>query len=231
MQLEPEPAELRELRRRLRKWGRQNFQPFPWRSPPTPFLGLVSEVLLQRTRARNVVPVYEEFVRRYPTAEALKKARIEEVEEVIRPLGLLWRASLLKDMAEKIAARSTIPSTLEGLMELPGVGPYVAAAFLSFHGKGRGVLVDSNVVRWLARLTGMPHGPETRRKRWLLDLADRVTPHAGVKEFNFAILDFTMTVCAPRKPRCGECPLGSRFCLYGRTALEGGIPPQLREGR
>lgn len=212
---ELDEAAIRTIRRRLLSWGRRNYRPFPWRSAPAGYLGLIAEIMLQRTRASNVVPVYERFAERYPTPIDLALAGQKELEEVIRPLGLLWRAPLMKALGEALAQTGRVPRTLDGLTALPGVGPYAAAAYLSFHVGGRGVLIDSNVVRWLARLTGRPFDPETRRKRWLRDLAERMTPARNVRDFNYAVLDFTMTVCTPGVPRCAVCPLNTGICETG----------------
>ena len=214
---EPDEEGVREIRRRLTLWGRANYRAFPWRTPSSPFFGLVAEVMLQRTRAQNVVPVYERFAARYPTPQDLADADPDELLALWRPLGLLWRVPLVQALGARLADEERIPDTLEGLLGLPGVGPYAAAAYHSFHGDGRAVLIDSNVVRWLARLTGRPFDAETRRKRWVRDLIERVTPASGVREFNFALLDFTMTVCMPGRPRCEVCPLGPSLCEFGRA--------------
>lgn len=217
--VEPGDEAVREVRRRLVRWGRANYRAFPWRAPSSPFFGLVAEIMLQRTRAQNVVPVYERFIERYPTPRDLACADLGELVTLWRPLGLLWRVPLVQALGARLAAEGRIPDTLDGLLDLPGVGPYAAAAYHSFHGGGRGVLIDSNVVRWLARLTGRSFDAETRRKRWVRDLIERVTPPGGVREFNFALLDFTMTICVPGRPRCEVCPLSPSLCEYGRARL------------
>lgn len=217
--VDPDDGTVREIRRRIVRWGKENYRDFPWRSPADPFFGLIAEVMLQRTQAQNVVPVYERFVARYPTALDLAGADAEELKALWWPLGLLWRVPLVRALGVRLAADGRIPDTLDGLLKLPGVGPYAAAAYHSFHGRGRGVLIDSNVVRWLARLTGRPFDAETRRRRWVRDLAERVTPRRSVRAFNFALLDFTMTICIPARPRCEVCPLGPALCVYGRTQI------------
>ena len=171
--------------------------------------------MLQRTRAENVVPVFWKFAQAYPDAASVAGADAAEVALIMRPLGLLWRVPLMIQMAAALEERGTIPDTLEELVKLPGVGPYVAAAFMSFHAEGRGVLIDSNIVRWLARITCRPFDAETRRKRWVRELADRVTPAGSTRAFNYAALDFTMTVCVPGIPRCEVCPLGAELCAFG----------------
>lgn len=213
------PAAITAIRRRVRKWGRENYRPFPWREPKRLWHALIAEVLLQRTRARNVVPVYEAFIARFPEAQDLKSATLEEIETLIYPLGLHWRAPLLKQLCDYLAnTDGKVPTTREELLQLPAVGPYVAAAMLSFHCGRRGVLIDANIVRWLCRLVGRSMDEETRRKRWLIELADAITPRRKVHEFNYAALDFTMEICA-KVPKCEQCPIGSKLCLHGRKVL------------
>ncbi len=212
-------GEIQKIQQLILEWGRENYQEFPWRSTDAPFHGLIAEILLQRTRAENVVPVYREFVERFPTPDKLAAATVKEIEEVIHPLGLHWRAPLLSELGEVLANRDTFPDTVEGLKELPGVGPYTANAWVSFHGDERGVLVDANVVRLICRLVGRDWDGETRRKKWLREMADLLTPDEKVGDFNYALLDFTMTVCTPGSPHCDRCPLGAEVCQYRREVL------------
>ena len=99
--------------------------------------------------------------------------------------------------------------------QLPGVGGYVAAATAALHGGNRAAIVDSNIVRLLCRLTGNTYGGETRRKRWLLDLADQLTPEVEFRAYGYAAIDLSMTVCRPRQPSCPDCPLVD-LCVTGR---------------
>ncbi len=207
-------------RRRLRAWGRKNYRDFPWRKPDRMWHALVAEVFLQRTRARNVLPVYISFVTRFPTTDALQGISEEEVGRIMYPLGLRWRAPLLKKLLDHlITTGGYVPDTYEKLLELPGVGPYVAAAMVSFHHGKRSIIIDANVVRWLCRMVDRPMDGETRRDRWLIELAEAITPARKVGQFNYALLDFTMEICAT-KPQCDRCPLGARLCAYGRHVME-----------
>lgn len=175
--------------------------------------------MLQRTKANNVVPVYEAFFEHFSSPEKLAQASEEEIEQVIYPLGLRWRAPLLKKLgAQLVQMQGELPRDLEGLLELHGVGLYVAAAWLSFHGGRRSVIIDANVVRWICRLVDRPMDGETRRKRWLIELAAKLTPENNWKEYNYAILDFSMEICT-KKPQCPQCPLGPAICLYGRKQI------------
>jgi A/G-specific adenine glycosylase len=202
------------VRRKIIRWGKEHYRAYPWREPARPWHGLVAEILLQRTKADTVVPVYRAFLRRFRTTSALANASLAEIQAIIYPLGLRWRAPLLKELGRELAARKDLPpANLESLKSLPGVGPYAAAAWLGFHGGQRAVIVDANVVRLLCRLVGTAMDGETRRKKWLIELADRLTPQSDWKEYNYAVLDFTMQVCT-RKPACRTCPL-KEHCRYG----------------
>lgn len=206
----------------------ENYRNFEWRTPRHIWHALIGEVFLQRTRAQNVVPVYLTFIARFPEAEDLKTATLEEIEELIYPLGLKWRAPLLFRLCEELARTGgRVPTDAAALMALPGVGPYVAAAMLSFHTGKRGVIIDANVVRWLCRMVYRPMNGETRRDRWLIDLAESVTPARDVGSFNYALLDFTMEICT-KTPKCERCPLLD-LCAYGQQRKNIPDPaPQLK---
>lgn len=103
---------------------------------------------------------------------------------------------------------------MEELTKLTGVGAYTAAAWLSLHRGKRAVIIDANVCRWLSRMTGLPYNRDPRGLRWVQDLAERLTPRRAFRDFNYAVLDFTMTVCTPRNPACATCPLVSD-CRHG----------------
>lgn len=157
------------------------------------------------------MPVYEEFVRRYPTSPDLAAASLADVQKLVHSLGLRWRAKHILKFGRAIAARDgVVPDDPYELLALPGVGPYAAAAYGSFHGGTRGVIVDSNVVRLYGRLFGLATDGETRRDREFRALADRITPRRAHHDFNYALLDFTRTICRP-KPRCAVCQL-RRLC-------------------
>ena len=203
------PGYVQKIRRVLIRWGKKNYRPFPWRTPAEPWEGLIAEILLQRTKADSVVPVYHNFIARFSTPEKLSRASVTSIEKVIYPLGLRWRAPLLKALGKELAHRNgEIPLDLDQLRTLPGVGTYVAAAWLGFHGGRRAFIVDANVVRLFCRLVAAPADGETRRKKWLISLADQLTPQKTWKVYNYAILDFTMQICR-KKPACSLCPLNT----------------------
>ncbi len=229
---------IERTRRRLLRWGRANFQDYAWRHETDPWLTLVAEFFLQRTRARQVEPVFRAFQARYPTADALACAGLGAAYDVMARLGLIWRAPQLYALAVAVANRGgTPPESSDELQALTGVGAYTSAAWLSLHRGKRGVIVDSNVARLLSRLTGRPYPPDPRHVRWVRDLADRLTPRRAFQAYNHAVLDLAMTVCTVRAPRCPGCPLRPD-CVHGhaargeasgsRDALAGGKPVSMR---
>jgi A/G-specific adenine glycosylase len=182
-------------------------------------------VLLQRTRATSVASVYQQFVFAFATPSELARAPLQQIEKLLYPLGLRWRAPLIKKLGQALDARGgNPPDSLPELITLPGVGPYAAAAYLGFHTRERAVIIDANVVRLLCRLIGYEYDGETRRKQWLLDFADKMTPHQNVKRYNYGILDFTMQICTTR-PKCEQCPVGPTLCTHGQRVLNRSEPP------
>jgi A/G-specific adenine glycosylase len=128
-------------------------------------------------------------------------------------LGLHWRVRLIRKLAQELATGG-IPEDMEKLLDLPGIGPYGAAAFLSFHMGKRHAIIDSNVVRLYGRLFGIPRHAETRRNKQFIAFADQMTPRLLFREYNYALLDFTREICRV-KPKCWVCPLTKDCAFYG----------------
>ena len=202
----------RAVTRSVLKWGRTNFQDYPWRHESNHWLALIAEIMLSRTRAASVLPVWLEFRKRYPTPGDLIVDDDSNLDELLVPLGLRWRVDLIRKLAGELSD-APVPFRISELEKLPAVGPYVAAAHSSFHRNRRGVIVDSNVVRWICRLTGVEPGPDTRRDRWMVEMADELTPKTVFRDYNYAVLDLSMTICVTR-PKCNACPV-LKFCDYG----------------
>ncbi|MGH2562836.1 MAG: hypothetical protein ACRDJH_27565 [Thermomicrobiales bacterium] len=209
---------IRRVRRRLRSWGRRHYRDYTWRSESDPWLTLVAEFLLQRTRSSQVEPIFRDFRTRYPAAADLVRAGPDAAQAVTAGLGIHWRGPLLYRLAIAVVENGGIPpESLHKLGQITGVGPYTTAAWLSLHRGQRAVIVDSNVFRWLGRMTGRPYQRDPRHIHWVNELADQLTPQRAFREYNYAVLDFTMSICTPREPHCPECPL-RRDCEFGRRS-------------
>jgi A/G-specific adenine glycosylase len=170
----------------LLSWYRSERRDLPWRRTRDPYAILVSEVMLRQTQVARVIPRYEAWLRRWPTVQALAGAPLGEVLREWVGLGYNRRAVRLWEAA-RVVARHGWPARLE---ELPGVGPYTAAAVGSFAFDRQEVAVDTNVRRLFARLG-----------RAL------VPPPGRAAEFNQATMELGATVCTARAPRCEACPL------------------------
>lgn len=213
----PSDEWVEDVRDAVLNWGATHSQSYPWRARGLPvWQGLIAEFLLLRTRADQAASVFESIQRQYPDARSLGDAPENHLSELIASLGLRWRRPLFVQLARAIAeCDGEVSTTVDELRELPGVGPYVAAATAALYAGNRAAIVDANIVRLLCRLMGQEYDGETRRKRWLLDLADRLTPEVEFRAYGHAALDLSMQVCRPRQPACAECPLVD-LCVTGR---------------
>jgi DNA (cytosine-5)-methyltransferase 1 len=199
-----------KLRIILKQWHRANKRSFPWRTNRTPYKIMVAEKMLQQTRATPaVVEVYRTFLRRYPDVHSLASANIQELLEVLHPLGLSYRAQELISAARVIVHKhqGEVPSTLESLKSLPGIGDYAARAIQCFGFDLPSPIVDANIGRFLVRIYGGRSSANPARSRALLALATMLLPGSGVANFNFALLDFCAKVCKATNPNCSSCPL------------------------
>ncbi|HET6947262.1 MAG TPA: A/G-specific adenine glycosylase [bacterium] len=203
--------------RHLLRWYARNHRTLPWRRTRDPYRILVSEVMLQQTQVNRVIPKYREFLRRYPSLEALAGAPVREVRETWYPLGYNIRPVRLRKVARTVVRHhgGRLPDTREALLRLPGVGPYTAGAVLTFaHGKPSPIL-DTNVRRVLRRVF---YGNRATPDRVLWALAAALLPPGDGYNFNQALMDFGATVCTARTPRCPSCPMRALCLTYPALA-------------
>lgn len=217
MKLNPRNAS--RFRRLLLSWARSNLREYPWRRERDRFRLLLSEMMLRRTRADQVVPVYERMAKHYPTAEELAAAPTGELREVLYPLGLEWRADNIVSMVREVVERygGEVPVTKEELMSLPGVGDYVASAVTCFSSDEPTPIIDTNVVRVIGRIFGLRLDGEARRRKEMRDAAGMCLDRHQPRLYNYALLDFAALICTSSIPHCTECPFGRRgLCEYAR---------------
>jgi A/G-specific adenine glycosylase len=197
-----------------------NFRRLPWRAAPgepapEPYRVWLSEVMLQQTTVAAVRPRFERFVARWPTVQALAAASDEEVLSEWAGLGYYARARNLIACAREVAGRGGFPKTAAELRGLPGVGAYTSAAIAAIAFGARAPAVDTNVQRVIARLHGLREPARDEIERLLMSML----PESGSGDFTQAMMDLGATICRPKAPLCGECPL-RRHC----TALRSGDP-------
>ena len=204
----------RSFARRLLEWYAAYGRDLPWRHTRDPYAILVCEILSHQTQLARVVPVYTEILRRYPTVWAVADAPLDAIKEITDPLGYKVRGRWLHAAAVTVRdAGGRFPTTLEGLRQLPGVGPYTAGAMMSFAYQADVALVDTNVRRVLSRHFIGSAGTLTTSKVWAL--ATDLIPRGRGHLLNQALMDMGAMVCRARRPACVRCPI-RRSCRYRR---------------
>lgn len=187
--------------KRLIAWQRRHGRhDLPWQGTRDPYRIWLSEVMLQQTQVSAVVPYYERFLQRFPTVAALAAAREEDVLRLWSGLGYYARGRNLHQAARIIVAQG-FPSTAEAIAELPGIGRSTAAAIAAFAFGARAAILDGNVKRVLSRAFAL----EDEKQLW--PLAEHLLPPRDIETYTQALMDLGATLCARKKPRCGECPV------------------------
>jgi A/G-specific adenine glycosylase len=211
----------------LLRWYARERRDLPWRRKSDPYRVLVSEIMLQQTTVETAIPYFERFISAFPSVSALGRAREEEILAIWSGLGYYRRARALLAAARIIVEKhaGVVPDDLAALRALPGVGPYTASAVLAMAYGRREVALDGNLRRVLARLVAFEGDPRSREGEALLMAAGRrLVAAADPSALNQALMDLGATICTPRSPRCGECPM-SRRCDAKRLGLQEAIPP------
>ena len=179
----------------------------PWRGDHDPYHIWLSEIMLQQTQIETVKPYYERFLNAYPTVEALAAAPLDDVLKRWEGLGYYSRARNLHRAAEQITTNG-FPQTVEGLLELSGVGRYTAGAIASIAFGMRAPVLDGNVIRVFSRLLDLADDvtqSSTQAKLW--QIAEDWLPPDRVGDYNQALMDLGRLICKPRSPLCAQCPI------------------------
>ncbi len=227
------------LRTRLLRWYDQEKRELPWRTTRDPYHVLVSELMLQQTRVDVVLPYFERWIVRWPTVGDLAQADEDEVLAAWSGLGYYRRARSLLAVAQAVVADhgGQIPADPAALRELPGIGPYTAAAIASIAFDVPVAVVDGNVERVLCRLLADTRDPSAARRRTVEEAArrlmtgmsdddpDAVPPPDGLRpaDWNQALMELGALVCVPREPKCPLCAW-QRSCIGFRSGLAAELP-------
>jgi A/G-specific adenine glycosylase len=220
-----------EIQSRLLAWAEKHLRELPWRREQDPYRIWVSEIMLQQTRVETVIPYYVEWMARFPTVEALAQAELGEALKSWEGLGYYARCRNLHRAAQVIVDRhgGRLPDNRTDLIALPGIGPYTVGAILSLAFGQDAAVLDGNVRRVFSRLFVIDDDPrEAKNRDALWALAERLVPPGMAGRFNEALMDLGATVCTPKRPRCGWCPLGEVCQAYALGDPEGYPPPVRR---
>ena len=204
-------AWLRRFRSALRRWHTHNGRDLPWRNCRDPYKVWISEIMLQQTTVVAVKPYFERFLKRFPNVAKLAAAHEEDVLKLWEGLGYYSRARNLRKAAQVIVENGgEFPTSIEALLQLPGIGRYTAGAIVSFAFDRPAPILEANTLRLYCRLLGFRADPRsTSGLRTLWSFAEKLVAEKSPGEFNQALMDLGATVCTPNDPRCDECPVAS----------------------
>jgi A/G-specific adenine glycosylase len=222
-------------------WLRRGRRDLPWRRLAVdgaggalrdPYSVWVSEIMLQQTTVKAVVPYFERFLAAFPTIDALARARPERVLAAWSGLGYYRRARHLHAAARLVTSRHAglLPRDREALLDLPGIGRYTAGAILSIAWGDPEPLVDGNVARVLCRLLGERRDPALKgvSERLWRTAGDIVRASGSPGDLNEALMELGATVCTPVSPACGACPIRGGCRARARGSQDRIPPPRVR---
>lgn len=217
-----------DLSSSLRAWYQRSARDLPWRRTSDPYAVWLSEIILQQTRVAQGLPYFEAFMQRFPTVNDLAHADENDVMKMWEGLGYYSRARNLHKGATYIDQHG-FPESYKDWLNVPGVGPYTAAAVSSFVLGEEKAVVDGNVNRVIARLTGFD-GPvnATEGVRFIQSKAEELIYGQPPAEHNQAIMELGALVCTPKSPSCNVCPWKD-FCKAHELGIEERLPVKTRK--
>jgi A/G-specific adenine glycosylase len=204
------------------RWHKNNGREYPWRKTKNPFRILISEMMLQKTDTKKVFSIYPRFVKKYCTPEKLAISNLLTLRKEIHLLGINDRARRLKITSKTLLRlhKGKVPSDRKQLLNLLGVGDYIANAVLCFAYNKDVPLLDSNVIRVIKRVFSLESKKErarTDKKLW--EFAGSLVPKRKAVEYNRGILDFAASICRARNPKCSACPINAICNDYSSSVL------------
>lgn len=212
-----------DLRRSLLHWYSQQGRDLPWRQTRDPYAIWISEIMLQQTQVKTVIPYYQRWLAAFPTVQDLANAEQQQVLKLWQGLGYYARARNLHRAAQEIVQTHVgkFPTELADVLKLPGIGRTTAGGILSAAFNQPVAILDGNVKRVLARITALTV-PPNRAIALLWQLSETLLDPEQPRDFNQALMDLGATVCTPRQPNCDLCPWRSSCQAYNQ-----GIQSQL----
>lgn len=216
-----------DFNRRLLRWYDRMRRDLPWRAgpnhTPTSYEILVSELMLQQTQVATVIPYFHRFLARFPTIAELAAADEQEVLRYWQGLGYYSRARNLLMAARQVMEkhRGEMPSEVEELLTLPGIGRYTAGAVSSIAFNRRAPILDGNVSRVLCRLEKIETDPRQGSTQSLLwQRAEDLLPRKRTGDFNSALMELGALICTPRSPQCLLCPVREHCAAFAAGVVE-----------
>src|SRR5579863_1100615 len=214
---QPAPELAAQVHTDLLQWYTAHRRDLPWRSSGDPYAILVSEIMLQQTQVERVLPKYHQFLAAFPTLADLAAAPTAAVITVWAPLGYNSRAVRLQSIARQVIAQYNghIPSSIDELLRLKGIGRYTAGAIACFAYHQQVATVDTNIYRVLHRIfLGLEHPEPLLSADQMFTFAEQVLPPDEAYDWNQALMDLGATICASANPQCARCPLQTQCLAY-----------------
>jgi A/G-specific adenine glycosylase len=223
----------RSIAKNLLAWFPVHARDLPWRRSRDPYAVWISEVMLQQTQVKTVVPYWQRWMKHLPTVQALARVTEADLFKLWEGLGYYSRARNLQCAAALIVEKhdGRFPERFDSVLALPGVGRYTAGAICSIAFNQPHPVLDGNVVRVLTRLFGISANPKKRRtneRLWklaqdLVEAAHRSDSASGCSHLNQSLMELGATICSPKNPRCGGCPV-QKHCAALKTNRVHRIP-------
>ncbi|NJL98746.1 MAG: A/G-specific adenine glycosylase [Synechococcaceae cyanobacterium SM2_3_2] len=209
------------MRQTLRAWYQNWGRVLPWRQTRDPYAIWVSEIMLQQTQVKTVLPYYQRWLESLPTLADLAQADRDQVLKLWEGLGYYRRAHNLHRAAQQIVEQhqGSFPAQFEQVMALPGIGRTTAGGILSAAFDQRCPILDGNVKRVLARLGALPV-PPAKALPQLWQLSETLLDPDYPRDFNQALMDLGATLCQRRDPDCDNCPWQTHCCAYNQGRVE-----------
>lgn len=215
---------LAQLRQSLLTWYRQQGRDLPWRRNCDPYAIWISEIMLQQTQVKTVIPYYDRWLTHLPTIPALAAADQQQVLKLWQGLGYYARARNLHKAAQELVANHSgqFPQDFKTVITLPGIGRTTAGGILSAAFNQPVAILDGNVKRVLARLIAL-QVPPAKAIAPLWALSEHILDPDHPRDFNQALMDLGATVCLPRQPQCDRCPWNAH-CQANLLGLQTQLP-------
>ena len=222
----PSKSDIKQIQASLLKWFKASQRDLPWRKTYDPYQVWISEIMLQQTQVKTVLPYFDRWMKTLPSITHVAQAPEDQILKLWEGLGYYSRARNLQKAAKLIVEKheGVFPSSYDAILALPGVGCYTAGAISSIAFNQNEPLVDGNVIRVLSRLflyTENTRLPKAVQQMW--EWAEAVLPAGQARYFNQAMMELGALICSPKSPQCAVCPLQA-VCKAKKKGIADQIP-------
>jgi A/G-specific adenine glycosylase len=224
---------VRRIAKKLTRWYEKNARDLPWRQTHDPYAVWISEIMLQQTQVKTVIPYFERWMRSLPSVETFARAPLKKILKLWEGLGYYNRVRHAQSAARQIVRQhgGKFPKAFDDILGLPGVGRYTAGAISSIAFNQPAPILDGNVIRVLSRffgIAGSPREKDVNNKLWRIAEALVSVPRVEPSLLNQALMELGALICLPRQPKCAVCPLRRDCFALGAKRMEEfpALPPR-----